>query len=122
MNSNVPETAFTTPYGHYEYLRMPFDLKNAPATFQREESFTIPRNELCKVPILQYPDFNKDFILKTDACGYAIGGVLSQEHSGKDLPISFTSRVLNEAETKYSTIEKECLAIVYAVTYFRHYL
>ncbi|KAL6419359.1 hypothetical protein ACFW04_011440 [Cataglyphis niger] len=84
--------------------------------------FNILRNALCSEPVLQYPDFSKPFVLTTDASGYAIGGVLSQGQIGKDLPIAYTSRVLNTAEQNYSTIEKECLAIIYCTNHFRPYL
>lgn len=73
-------------------------------------------------PILQYPDFSKDFILTTDASNVAIGAVLSQGPLGADKPVCYASRTLNDSETNYSTIEKELLAIVWATKYFRPYL
>lgn len=83
--------------------------------------------ELCKKllinePLLQYPDFSKTFNITTDASGFAIAGVLSQGKIGSDLPIAYASRTLNSSETNYSTIEKELLAVIYAVKYFRPYI
>lgn len=74
-------------------------------------------------PILQRPDFNKSFIVTTDASNYAIGAVLSQNNNNSiDLPICYASRTLNKSEINYSTIEKELLAIVWACKMFRPYL
>lgn len=73
-------------------------------------------------PILQYPDFTKEFLLTTDASNVAIGAVLSQGPIGSDKPIAYASRTLNSSELNYSTIEKELLAIVWACKYFRPYL
>ena len=46
----------------------------------------------------------------------------SQGKIGKDKPIAYTSRSLNDCERKYDTYEKEDLAIIYCKTYFRPYL
>lgn len=73
-------------------------------------------------PVLIYPDFSKEFILTTDASDYAIGAVLSQGPIGKDRPIAYASRTLSQTEERYSTTEKEFLAIVWAVKHFRPYL
>ncbi|KMQ89174.1 enzymatic polyprotein endonuclease reverse [Lasius niger] len=98
--------------------------KDEPFVWQtkQEEAFVQLRDALCTEPILQYPDFTKPFVVTTDASGHAIGGILSQGTIGKDLPIAYSSRLLNNAERNYSTIEKELLAIVYCVNYFRPYL
>lgn len=80
------------------------------------------RNILTSSDILQYPDFEKPFILTTDASNYAVGAVLSQGQIGRDKPIAFASRTLNKSEENYSAIEKELLAIVWACRYFRPYL
>lgn len=57
-----------------------------------------------------------------DTSGHAVGGILSQGTVGKDLPIAYASRSLNNAEKNYSTIEQELFAIVYCVNHFRPYL
>lgn len=86
------------------------------------EAFEKCKQILTSTSVLQYPDFNKPFNLTTDASKYAIGAVLSQGPIGKDRPIAFASRTLNKHEEKYSTIEKELLAIYWATKYFRPYL
>ncbi|XP_048515544.1 uncharacterized protein LOC125502056 [Athalia rosae] len=96
--------------------------KNFNWTEKQANAFAILRDKLCEKPILQYPDFNKPFIVTTDASGTAVGAVLSQGQIGQDLPIAYTSRLLNKAEQNYSTTEKVLLAMVYAVKHFRPYL
>jgi len=91
-------------------------------TTKQTEAFDILRSSLCSEPILQYPDSTRPFILTTDASRYAVGAVLSQGIIGKDLPVAYTSRILNSAEQNYSTIKKECLATVYCVNHLRPYL
>ncbi|XP_051153378.1 uncharacterized protein LOC127287824 [Leptopilina boulardi] len=89
---------------------------------EQDESFKELRSNLCKSPILQYPDYDKIFTITTDASDFAIGAVLSQDKDGIDLPIAYLSRVLNTPEQNYSTTEKECLAVLYAVNHFRPYI
>jgi hypothetical protein len=72
-------------------------------------------------PILRLPDWRIDFYLRTDASDYGIGAVLLQDH-GKLFPIAYASRKLSEREKRYSVIEKECLAIVWAVRKFQAFL
>jgi len=77
---------------------------------------------LTRPPLLQWPDLEKPFIVSTDASGYALGAVLSQEHDGVEKPVAYASRVLSAAEENYSVMEKELLAIVFAVKKFHCYL
>lgn len=69
-------------------------------------------------PILKYPEYDKPFVVTTDASDHAIGAVLSQQGH----PVCYVSRTLNNHEKNYCTIDKEFLAIMYAVNYFRPYL
>ncbi|OXU16546.1 hypothetical protein TSAR_007830 [Trichomalopsis sarcophagae] len=87
-----------------------------------KKSFKVLKQALCEVPVLVSVDMEKPLLLTTDASDGALGAVLSQGKPGENHPIAYMSRSLNKAEKNYSTTEKECLAMVEAIDYFRHYL
>ena len=85
------------------------EIKTIIWTAKEQEAFDNLKNALCEAQVLQYPDFDKPFIITTDASGYGIGAILSQEELDNDLPIAYASRVLTEAERKWDTTDKEQL-------------
>ncbi|RWS03567.1 gag-pol fusion protein-like protein [Dinothrombium tinctorium] len=88
-----------------------------------EAAFKLLKKILCSEPILAHFDDDKEPILKTDASNEAIGVVLAQEDDeGIERVIAYGGRSLNKAEKNYSTTEKECLAVMYAVKAFQQYL
>ena len=73
--------------------------------------------------MLAYPDFQREFVLETDASIQGIGAVLGQSQDDKTLhPIAYASRALSAAEKHYSITELEILAVVWAITHFHHHL
>lgn len=97
--------------------------KNTPFVWTKEcqNSFEILKNALTVPPILEFPDFSEknEFVIQTDASGVAVGAVLCNQNLK---PIAYASRPLNKAELNYPTIQKELVAVVWAIKYFRPYL
>ena len=87
-----------------------------------DEAYLELKSKISEHPVLRLPQFDKPMILCTDASDVGVGAVLMQEFDDEKLPIVHASRKLNPAETRYSTIERECLAIVWATKRFHPYL
>src|SRR6185437_5882075 len=98
--------------------------KNTPFHWaaQHETAFQTLKDELVKAPCLHAPDFKKPFILQTDTSGQGLGAVLVQKFDTEEHPVAYISRQLNSAEANYSGPELECLAVVWAVKEFEHFL
>lgn len=94
--------------------------KNTPYvwTSAHEESFTALKNALVSAPVLTLPDFNKQFVIETDASDKGVGAVLQQDGH----PIAFVSKALGPKKQGLSIYEKEYLAILMAVDQWRQYL
>ncbi|XP_076039591.1 uncharacterized protein LOC143024613 isoform X1 [Oratosquilla oratoria] len=67
-------------------------------------------------PILRLPDPKLTFVLRTDASLYGLGAVLLQYHDECPHPVAYASRKLLDREKRYSTIERECLAVVFSIS------
>lgn len=87
-----------------------------------QKSFNKLRNSLTNPPILTYPNFEKRFRVTVDASMSACAAYLSQEHEGIDKPIAYISRSFKKGELNKPIIEKELIAIQFAITSFRPYL
>ncbi|GJZ78900.1 reverse transcriptase domain-containing protein, partial [Tanacetum coccineum] len=98
--------------------------KETPFFFSEEciDSFNTLKRKLTEAPILIAPDWDLPFELMCDASDFAIGAVLGQRKNKHFQPIHYASKTMNEAQTHYTTTEKELLAVVYAFEKFRSYL
>ena len=100
--------------------------KNKPNKVQWNEqcsgSFEKIKTLFSSEPILILPDMTKTFTVRADASDLAIGAVLLQEREDTLMPCMYASRSLLPREVNYPIIEKECLAIVFALDRFKRYL
>nr|GEV61810.1 reverse transcriptase domain-containing protein [Tanacetum cinerariifolium] len=98
--------------------------KDTPFNFSKEcvEAFQTLKRKLTEAPILISHDWDMPFELMCNASDFAIRAVLGQRQDKHFRPIHYASRTMTEAESNYTTTEKEMLAVVYAFEKFRSYL
>ncbi|OMH80180.1 Retrovirus-related Pol polyprotein from transposon [Zancudomyces culisetae] len=80
------------------------------------------KDKLCEAPTLSHPDWNREFIVTTDASVQGVGAILSQQFQEGERPISYVSRITNQHEKNYSVSHLEGLAVIWAVSKFKYYL
>jgi hypothetical protein len=92
---------------------------------------------MCTKPVLQQPNFSKRFYVQTDASAYGVGAILSQEGGSEEdeeedttqkpkkpklHPLAYYSATFTPTEQNYDIYERELLAVIKALTHWRHYL
>ena len=71
-------------------------------------------------PVLAYPNFEKPFVLLTDASYGQLSAILAQvDEHGMERPISYASRCLTPTEQRYGITDKEALGVVFGTRKFR---
>jgi hypothetical protein len=87
-----------------------------------DQAFDKLKELLVSAPILNCPDFDLSFSLQTDASDFGLGAVLTEMTSDGEKVICYISRSLEKRERAFSTTEKECLAVLWAIEKLRPYL
>ncbi|GJS66698.1 reverse transcriptase domain-containing protein [Tanacetum coccineum] len=101
-----------------------FREKTLPSFFLEDciLAFQTLKKSLTESPISLLQIGDQPFEIMCDASDYAIGAVLGQWIEKHFRPIHYASKTMTEAESNYTTTEKEMLAVVYAFEKFRSYL
>ena len=89
--------------------------KNVQFIWSKEcdEAFLRLKEVCITYPVLRTPDWSKQFVMETDASGYALGVVIAQEFKDSIHPIAFHSRSLLPAERNYDAHNKELAAVIF---------
>jgi len=108
---------------NYGILSRPLtDLLKKDALFnwtqQLQTCFDNLKQALILAPVLSLPNFHKSFTVETDASSTGIGAVLSQDTH----PVAYLSKALGPKAQALSTYEKECMALILAITKWKPYL
>ena len=92
-------------------------------TTEQKESFDTLKRCLVEAPILlQFPKWGCPFEVHCDASDIGMAAILLQVIDGKEAVLQYASQSFTPTETRYSSYEKECLALVWAVETFHHHL
>lgn len=91
-------------------------------TSNHEKSFQEAKRLVCEVVTLVHYDVNKPVRVYCDLSSYGVGACLKHVIGGQEKPIACASRTLSQAERKYAQIEREALAIIFAVKKFHQYM
>ncbi|GFS69557.1 retrovirus-related Pol polyprotein from transposon 17.6 [Trichonephila clavipes] len=98
-----------------------YQLKRKPVKFiwskEAQTAFEKLKQSVTEAPVLKLPDFSISFELFTDASAVRVGAVLTQYRRA----IAFTPRTLNKAEWNYNVMERECLAVIWALNKYCAY-
>ena len=87
-----------------------------------QTAFEAAKSYLASATLLNHPDPKSETLLSTGASDCAIGAELSQKHHGMWRPIAFFSRKLTSTQNRYSTFDRELMAIYSAIQHFRFFL
>ncbi|GFW13917.1 retrovirus-related Pol polyprotein from transposon 297 [Trichonephila clavipes] len=90
-------------------------------TTECENTFRELKGKLIDKPVLYAPNFEREFIVQTDALNAGMGAVLTQlNEQGEEHPILYLSKKFSQVEKRYCTTEKECASIVFAIKRIRY--
>lgn len=98
------------------------DMRPVPWTEESIKAFNKCKEELVQATVLSFPIPNAVIGVKIDASAFAMGASLEQYINNTWKPLAFYSKKFNNAQMKYSTYDRELLAIYSAIKYFRYFL
>ena len=87
----------------------------------QQKAFNRLKLALTTALVLKLPDFDRQFVVTTQASDVVVGAILEKGFGNGLQPVAFASQKLNSAEMRYSAYERELFGIVWALAQWKHY-